>query len=454
MSKTINMTQGKPFKLLFSFALPLMFGNVFQQMYTVVDTAIVGQGVGLNALAALGSVDWLNWMMLGIAQGFTQGCAVRVSQKFGEGDYKGLRHLVGQSASLSAMIAILCTAIGHLGLPLIFRLLSVPDTVYSLAETYTRILFTGLPAVFFYNYCSTILRAVGDSKTPLKAMILASITNIILDCVTVFGLHWGIGGAAIATVFAQCLSGAICAHRIWKTPELHFAKTDLKTDVVTSINLIKIGIPVAAKNIIIAIGGMVVTAVVNHFTMSFIAGFTATNKLFGLLEIAGISYGYAVTTYVGQNIGAGRPDRVKTGMRAATILTVATSFVIAAFMITSGRSITMLFISSDVPELMTAAGDTAYSYLVALSIFLPVLYLLHAYLAALQGLGNTVITMNSGIVEFFVRIVVSAIVGYTGYEIGIYAAEIGAWFGAVIYLVMNYNRIMKKALAREELLDY
>ena len=210
----------------------------------------------------------------------------------------------------------------------------------------------------------------------------------------------------------------------------------------------------AAKNIIIAIGGMVVTAVVNHFTMSFIAGFTATNKLFGLLEIAGISYGYAVTTYVGQNIGAGRPDRVKTGMRAATILTVATSFVIAAFMITFGRSITMLFISSDVPELMTAAGDTAYSYLVALSIFLPVLYLLHAYLAALQGLGNTVITMNSGIVEFFVRIVVSAIVGYTGYEIGIYAAEIGAWFGAVIYLVMNYNRIMKKALAREELLDY
>jgi len=446
MSKTMNMTQGKPFRLLFSFALPLMFGNMFQQLYTVVDTAIVGQGVGLLALAALGSVDWLNWMMLGIAQGFTQGCAVRVSQKFGEGDYKGLRHLVGQSAVLSAAIALFCTLIGHLGLPLIFFLLNVPDEVYALAEIYTRILFTGLPAVFFYNYCSAVLRAVGDSKTPLKAMIAASIVNIILDYVTVFQLGWGIGGAAIATVIAQCLSGAICAHRIWKTPELHFAKEDLHIDMVTSINLIRIGLPVAAKNFIIAIGGMFVTATVNHFSMSFIAGFTATNKLFGLLEIAGISYGYAVTTYVGQNIGAGRPDRVKIGMKSASLLTVLTSFVIAAFMILFGRSITMLFISSEVPEMMVAAGNTAYSYLVTLSIFLPILYLLHAYLAALQGLGNTVITMNSGIVEFVVRIIISTIVGYTGFEMGIYAAEIVAWIGAVIYLVMNYNRIMKHAL--------
>ena len=446
MSNTINMTQGKPFRLLFSFAVPLMFGNVFQQMYTVADTAIVGQGVGLSALAALGSVDWLNWMMLGIAQGFTQGCSVRISQKFGEGDHDGLRHLVGQSAVLSAAVALICMLVGHLGLPVIFYLLHVPSEVYHLAETYSRIIFTGLPAVFFYNYCSAVLRAVGDSKTPLKAMIIASFVNIILDCITVFGLGWGIGGAAFATVIAQCLSGSICAVRIWKTPELHFAKTSLRTDVPTSINLIRIGIPAAAKNIIIAIGGMVVTAIVNHFSMSFIAGFTATNKLFGLLEIAGISYGYAVTTYVGQNIGAERPDRVKTGMRAACILTVLTSFVISAFMIIFGRAITMLFISSDNPELMTAAGNTAYSYLVALSIFLPVLYLLHAYLAALQGLGNTVITMNSGIVEFLVRIVVSAIVGYTGYEAGIYAAEIGAWFGAVIYLMLNYKRIIKKAL--------
>lgn len=450
MTKTLNMTQGKPFKLLFSFAMPLMFGNMFQQLYTVTDTAIVGQGVGLNALAALGSVDWLNWMMLGIAQGFTQGCAVRISQKFGEGDHDGLRHVVGQSACLTALIAIGCTLLAHAGLPLFFFLLHVPEEVSGLASIYTRILFTGLPAVFFYNYCSAVLRAVGDSQTPLKAMVIASITNIVLDSVTVFVLHWGIAGAALATVFSQCLSGCICAGKIWKTPELHFTRDDLNLDPALSKNLVWIGVPVAAKNVIIAIGGMIVTATVNYFTMSFIAGFTATNKLFGLLEIAGISYGYAVTTYVGQNLGAGKLDRIKSGMRSATILSVGTSFLIAAFMITFGRSITMLFISSDVPELMAAAGDTAYQYLVVLCIFLPILYLLHTYLAALQGLGNTVLTMNSGIVELCMRILVSLIVGYTGYEIGIYGAEIAAWFGAAAYLMVNYFKIMNKALKDAE----
>lgn len=436
----INMTQGKPMRLLFSFALPLMFGNVFQQLYTVTDTAIVGRGVGMDALAALGSVDWLNWMMLGIAQGFAQGFSVRIAQKFGEGNLSELKKYVAQSAILAAVIALACLVAGQLGMDLFLFLLRVPADLKPMAELYSRILFAGIPAVMFYNYCSAVLRAVGDSKTPLKAMIVASITNILLDLAAVFVMHWGIAGAAAATVFAQCLAGVICCRKICKTKELNFGRAELTKDEGILRNLIAIGSPAAAKNVIISLGGMIVSAIVNGFGMSFIAGFTASNKLYGLLEIAAISYGYAITTYVGQNYGAGKIYRIKEGMVAAVTLAVSTSLVIAGCMIAFGRSITMLFISSDVPELVVEAGNIAYTYLCVMAAFLPVLYLLYVYLSALQGLGDTVKTMISGIVEFVLRAIISVTVGFIGFEMGIFGAEVTAWIGAAVYLMYHYRK--------------
>ena len=180
------MTQGKPLKQLFYFALPLMFGNIFQQLYTVVDTAIVGQGVGLDALAAIGTVDWLNWMFLSVAQGFTQGFSVRISQKYGEQNIKGMKLVIGQSVRLSIIIAILGTLVSQAGLPLFLNLLKVPIELQAIATEYIRIIFAGFPIVVFYNYCASVLRAIGDSKTPLKAMVVASVTNIVLDLLAVF----------------------------------------------------------------------------------------------------------------------------------------------------------------------------------------------------------------------------------------------------------------------------
>ena len=302
MSRTLNMTTGSPMKLLFSFALPLMFGNIFQQLYTVVDTAIVGRGVGMLALAALGTVDWLNWMMLGIAQGFTQGFCIRMAQKFGAQDEEGLKQTLGTSIVLTALVAVAGTLISQLGLPLFLAWMQVPDYLRESATLYSRIIMGGFTAVCFFNLCSSTLRAVGDSKTPLVAMVVAATTNIVLDIVAVFILKWGIAGAAAATVFSQLLSGTLCAVKIAKTPELRFEKRHLTMNLTMAGDLMGIGIPAAVKNIIIAAGGMVVQTVVNGFdSMAFIAGFTATNKLYGLLEIAALSYGYAVTTYVGQN---------------------------------------------------------------------------------------------------------------------------------------------------------
>jgi len=437
-------------RLLLSFALPLMFGNIFQQLYTVVDTAVVGRGVGMDALAALGTVDWLNWLFLGIAQGFSQGFSVRISQKYGASDISGMRHIVGQSAVISVAIALIGCVLGQVALPLFLILLHVPEELRDMAMLYTRILLAGFPAVVFFNYCSSVLRAVGDSKTPLLAMIAAAITNITLDVVAIFVLRWGIAGAALATVFSQCLSGFLCAIKIRRTPELHFGKQETKLNAFISKDLVLIGTPVAAKNVIIALGGMAVQTVVNSFDMSFIAGFTATNKLYGLLEIAAISYGYAVTTYVGQNYGAMQLERIKSGMRAAVILSILTSLVIAGIMFVFGRPITMLFISSESQALMTAAGNTAYWYLCTMSVSLPILYLLYVYQSALQGMGNTVAAMVSGIIEFVLRVSLSSVIAMTGFQYGIFGAEVSAWYGAACFLMFSYFRNYRKIRRKAE----
>ena len=438
MQKNLNMTQGKPMGLLVRFAIPLMLGNVFQQLYTVVDTAIVGKGVGMDALAAIGTVDWLGWLMLGIAQGLTQGFSVRMAQKYGEGDGQGLQDCIGQSARLSILIALACTLLGQLGLPLFLQLLRVPADLTGMASMYIRIIMAGMPAMVFYNFCASVLRAIGDSKTPLVAMMAAAAANIVLDCLVVFVLGWGIAGAAIATVIAQCFSGLLCAWRIWKTPALHFNRSQMQHDAERSRDLLGMGLPVAGKNTIIALGGMGIQAVVNGFGMSFIAGFTATNKLYGVLEIAAISYGYAITTYVGQNYGAGKNRRIRRGMRSAVVLSLVTAAVIALVMVVFGRPITMLFISTETPELAKAAGDVAYWYLCAMAACLPALYLLHVYQAALQGMGNAMISMVSGIIEFITRVGLSLAVAATGYTYGVFGAEVGAWVGAAIYLGLCY----------------
>lgn len=438
MKKNLNMTTGHPGMLLFSFALPLMFGNIFQQLYTVVDTAIVGRGVSMDALAALGCVDWLNWMFLGIVQGFSQGFSVRMAQKFGEGDIDGLKKAVGVSAKLAIVITVIALLVAQLGLPVFLRLLQVPDGLDEIAMLYSRILLAGIPAMMFYNFCASTLRAVGDSRTPLVAMMVAAVTNIVLDSVAVFALGWGVAGAAGATVFSQCVSGAVCAVKIVKSPTLRFTKNHMRADPALEKMLMGLGAPVAVQNIVISVGGMAIQSVVNGFEKSFIAGFTATNKLYGVLEIAAISYGYAVTTYTGQNYGAGLWNRIRKGVRWAVVICLGTSLVIAGIMVIFGRQITGIFLSSESPEMVAAAGNTAYLYLCAMSAALPVLYLLYVYRNALQGMGNTAIPLLSGIVEFIIRVGGAVLIGITLWQNGIFIAEVGAWVGAMVLLCGAY----------------
>lgn len=442
-----SMTQGRPAKLIFTFAIPLMLGNVCQQLYTVVDTAIVGQALGVNALAALGAADWLNWLVLGVIQGFAQGFSIHMAQRFGANDEEGLNRSIGATISIAAAFSVLLLIVSQATMDPILRAMNTPEEVIGGAFTYLRIMFAGIPIIMAYNVLASILRALGDSRTPLYAMLIASVINIVLDLLFVMVFHWGIAGAVIATVIAQLFAALYCLRAVLRIRIIRLKKAYFLPDPVLARRLLGLGLPVAAQNMIIAIGGMVVQSVVNRYGVLFVAGFTATNKLYGILEIAATSFGYAVTTYVGQNLGAGLLGRIRKGMHAATWIALLTSAVITAAVLLLGRFMVALFISGT-PEQVALSTDVAVHYLNIMSICLSVLYMLHIYRSALMGLGDTVMPMASGIVEFFMRIGVAMILPVLMGQEGIFYAEVVAWAGAAILLVATYFVRMKK-LERE-----
>ena len=435
--RTRNMTEGSPIKLILAIALPLMLGNVFQQMYTVVDTMVVGKGVGMDALAALGSSDWFNWLFLGVVQGFAQGFSIPMAQAFGAEDRDDLRKYVGSSVLLTAVTSLVITAIALSTLRPVLNLMGTPAEIQPMAISYLTVLFAALPVVMAYNLLAGILRALGDGKSPLYAMVVASFVNIALDLLFVMGFGWGVVGAAAATVIAQVCTCIFCLYRLRGIEFMRLSRSDFVFDAARCGRLMKLGLPLSMQNCIIAVGGMIVQSVVNPLGVTFIAGYTATNKLYGILEIAAVSYGYAMTTYAGQNLGARKIRRIRRGTRAGALAGVITAAVIAGFMFLFGRQIISLFIDageSDAAEAIRIAVE----YLWLMSAFLPVLYILHVYRSTLQGMGDTVMPMMSGLAEFVMRtgaaLLLPGLIGYWG----VFWAEALAWVGADLILVPAY----------------
>ena len=444
-AKIKDMTTGRPLPLIISFALPLMVGNIFQQLYTVVDTMVVGKALGVDALAALGATDWLYWMLLGMIQGVTQGFGILMAREFGAKQYESLRKVVGSSTSLSIIFALLFLILGQAVAKPILVLLNTPVQIMDGSLLYLRIMFLGIPIVMIYNLLATILRSLGDGQTPLYAMIVAALTNIALDILFVLVLHLGIAGAAVATLIAQGISSIYCLQKIRKINFMTLKKKHFALEPALAGQLLSLGSPMAAQNAIIAVGGMIIQGVVNGYGVAFIGGFTAANKLYGVLEIAATSYGYAMITYVGQNLGAARIERIKTGMAWAIAVALATSALIAAVMLGFGQYIIGAFISGT-PEEAAAATKVGVTYLSVMSICLPILYILHVTRSAVQGMGNTVLPMVSGIAEFIMRtggvLILPALMG----ENGIFIAEVLAWLGADLILVPSYFVMVKRIL--------
>lgn len=438
MSKNTQvMTEGKPWKLILGLALPLMFGNIFQQLYTVMDTLIVGRVLGVHALAALGASDWLNWMILGLITGITQGFCILAAQKFGAGKTEELKETVGASITLSAVSAVLIEILSQALVMPLLKLLDTPSDILPMALLYLRILFAGIPIVMAYNLLASLLRALGDGRTPLYAMVVASVLNILLDILFVAGFHTGVGGAAAATLIAQAVAALYCLRVILRMEILHIRPIHLRPDRRLVWQLFSLGTPMAAQNTIIAVGGLVIQSIVNSFGVIFIAGYTASNKLYGILEIAATSYGYAMVTYVGQNLGAGLCQRIRQGVRHALGIALATSVVIALAMLLTGRMLLGSFITGS-PQEVLEATEIAYHYLAIMSIFLPILYLLHLYRSSLQGMGDTVLPMASGIAEFVMRTGAALTLPRLLGQEGIFYAEVLAWVGADLILITAY----------------
>ena len=434
--KAMNMTEGKPIKLLFAFALPLMLGNVFQQGYVLVDSMIVGQGVGVTALASVGAGDWINWMIIGLIQGFTQGFSVDVAQAYGENNDQRLKKSIYHSYVLSALLIVSVTILSLALLKPLLLLMKTPDNVIGGTLVYLRTMFSGIILITLYNLFACLLRGFGDSKTPLIAMVISSIFNIIMDLVFIYIFHLGIFGAAFATVLSQGLSALICYLSFRKIIKVE-RKQKIEKEYIR--HLFTLGGPISLQNIIISIGGMIVQSVVNGYGLVFIAGFTATNKLYGILEIAGISFGYGICTYVGQNLGAKKIQRIKEGIHVGILFSIVISLTISACMILFGKNIVGLFVESGSTNYRDVV-NVAYHYLFIMSIFLPILYFLHLYRNALQGLGNTFIPMVSGFIEFGMRVFAALALPIMMGENGIFYAEILAWTGSMVLLTFSYYR--------------
>ncbi len=448
-SKTKDMTRGNPAKLILTFALPLMVGNVFQQLYTVVDAMVLGNALGVRALAAVGAVEWLTWVVVGIITGFAQGFTIPVAHAFGRADYQELRRAIANATLISAALAVLLTVVSVAIVRPVLALLGTPGEIVQDSRIYMTIFCLGALPTMAYNLQASILRALGNGRMPLISMIIAAATNIALDLLFVVGFGWGVAGAAIATVIAMCVSSIICFLALRGIDFLRFDKSEWKLNRPMAKQLLRLGLPMAFQNCIIAVGGIVVQTVINTFGMVFIAGFTATNKLYGLLELAATSFGFSMVTYTGQNLGARRYQRIRRGTFTGAIVGVATAVVISAAMLAFGRQIVGLFIS-DAPDVKARAVEVAYQYLSIMSYLLPVLYLLHIYRSALYGLGDTVIPMWSGIIEFAMRVAVILILPRIIGEFGVYFAEIAAWTGAAILLMVTYYYRERKLMALPE----
>ena len=386
-----DMTKGSPAKLILLFAVPLMLGNIFQQLYTMVDTIVVGQVAGVQALAALGAVEWIMWMVLGVSTGVTQGFSILISQHYGARKWSDLKKAVAHSYLLTA----------------------------------------------------SVLRALGNSRTPLIAMLIASVINVVLDLVFVAGLHWGVAGAALATVTAQAFSALYCFVVVKKIDIVHTSRSDFEHVPGLNRKLLGLGAPILFQDVIISVGGLAVQFVINGYGFLFVAGFTATNKLYGVLEMAAISYGYAVVSYVGQNLGAGKIGRIKKGVHASAFLAFLTSAFISIMMFLFGKTLLSMFISGD-PAQTEQVLAIAWHYLSIMASCLCILYFLYVYRSALQGLGNTMIPMLSGVVEFFVRVGVALLLPKLVGQNGIFYAEIAAWTGATVLLVVSYYISIRK----------
>lgn len=444
-SKTRSMTSGAPMGLLLSFMLPLLLGLLFQQFYNMVDTVVVGKALGVDALAGVGSTGSISFLVLGLCNGICAGFAIPVAQKFGSRDFDGVRKYVGNMVLLTTVLALGITLLTTVNCRRILIWMRNPEDTFVYAYNYIFLIFLGIPATMLYNLLSGILRSLGDSRTPLYFLVFSSLLNVVLDILLIVKFHMGVAGAGWATLFSQLVSGVLCLVYMAKNfPILHLTRADLMPEGKYIGHLLAMGLPMGLQYSITAIGSIMLQTSVNTLGSSYMAAMTAGGKVSNFVMCPFDAMGSTITTFAGQNVGAGKPERVRTGVRDATILGIAYCILMFAVLYSCGGVLTSLFLD---PNDLTAISEIlplSEQYLrVCATFYIPLLFV-YLLRFTIQGLGYSSLAVVAGVFEMVARGTFALLlVPSLGFNAVCYASP-AAWIMADVFLFPAYFHCLKK----------
>lgn len=435
-----DMTKGSPLKHILLFSVPLLIGNVFQQLYNIADLVIVGRTLGVESFAAVGAVAPLFFLITFIIVGLTNGFAVVTGQRFGAKDIQGVRNSVVISTILSVIVTFIFSSIFALSMNYILKWMNVPDNIYHNAFWYVEIIIIGLIATTMYNMLASIIRALGDSKTPLYFLIIASLINIILALIFIIVFHMGVPGSAIAVILSQGISVILCTIFIkYKFPILRIHRNEwfIKFDkdfYDSAYEHLKIGVPMAVQFSILGISILIIQSVCNSFGSNVIAAMTAALRIEQIATLPMMSFGVALAAYVAQNFGARKFKRIRLGVIKTSTINIALSIVMAFVMRFWGTNIIGAFIGTATKEII----NIAHSYLLISTIFYFFLGQIFIYRNALQGMGETVFPLLSSIAELVMRAFTAVYLSIKFGYIGMFYAGPIAWVSASTVLFLGY----------------
>ncbi len=443
---TKDMTQGNPISLILKFSIPLILGNLFQQLYNMVDTIIVGRALGLNSLTAVAATTSLNFLIVGFVLGVCSGLAIPVAQRFGAGDYKKMRNYVANAAYLAIALAVVLTVITTGCCHIILRWMKTPENILAEAYAYFWVICLGIPFTFLYNTVSGIIRALGDSRTPFYFLVISTVLNIILDLVFIITLHWGVAGAAWATIIAQALSGVMCLIYMKKKYSiLKSSPEERKLNFRAMATLLMNGVPMGLQYSITAIGTIMLQSSVNVLDAVYVSAYAAAMKVKQLAMAPFDGIANACSTFCSQNLGAGKLDRiwkgVKNGVGIGLVYAVAIAFVL--FFI--GSEIAWMFVDRSETEVLAAVQ----LMLSCAAFFYPVLSILNCVRMTLQGMGFGAIAIFAGWLELAARAMMALLVIPKFGYIAVCFTDQAAWVVAAVFVVIVFlvemRRLEKKA---------
>ncbi|MBT2483935.1 MULTISPECIES: MATE family efflux transporter [unclassified Microbacterium] len=432
-----SLTTGRPWRVILSFSIPLLIGNVVQQLYQFVDTIVVGRHLGVESLAAVGATGSLLFLLLGFAWGLTSGFAIPIAQAFGGRDDAAVRRSVATGVLLTGITSVILTVVAPLIAAPILELLRTPSELMAEATVFTQISFLGAGATMFFNYLSAIIRAIGDSKTPLVFLTVSCALNVGLVILMVGPLAWGVGGAALATVVAQAVSVALCLEFVRRRlPMLHLRRADWRISRADIAEHLRLGLPMGFQASIIAIGTLTVQVALNTLGADAVAAYTTGARVDSLAVALLSSLGLAVSMYAAQNHGGRRPDRIRRGVVEAVWMSVIAGVVLGGLLIAFGTPMVRLFVGEGSDEVV----ELAHRMLIINGFGYWALGMLFVLRGALQGLGHTFIPTLTGVVELVMRVGAAVVLGaMIGFD-GVALSNPLAWVGAIVLLVPAYVR--------------